>query len=184
MFNESGYQPPKQTTEFHKSTERINYREIDSGIRGLIENLNKLPFISTDSSCEGHLLKHFVYPKLFPKQNHSFIKGGSLIYFIDEKHSQASIFTKMVEEIVDKYSFIHFGVHDCGEKDCTIEGAQTIRLDHTDLTNAELIDKDDSVETIMRKRFETPTRIGQQRIKHFQHFWRELNDLVKSFLRK
>lgn len=37
----------------------VPLEEIEPGIRNLVEIVNKIPFVDTDQSCEGHIIRHY-----------------------------------------------------------------------------------------------------------------------------
>lgn len=163
-------------TEFHKLTEPINYSEIDSGIRELVQKLNELPFVSTIGSCEGHL-RNQAYDVL-PEAGHSFIFNGDLIFFADKTNPKTSTLKEKINQLIEKYPFVSIHEHHCDEEDCSIEGAQCIDLDYSDLTHIEDIADTDSLENMVLKRHQVPTETGQERIEAFHQFWSDFNNTI------
>ena len=174
-------------SEFHKSEELEDYSEVDSGIQELSQGLDKLPFVSTISGicCEGHLRNNLGPNSLSderPENGYSFLFGGQLFFYIDKTDPKTSILIEKINQLIEKYPFASIHEHHCNEEKCLIEGSQCIELDHSDLTLADTITDDDSLETMHKKRFQVPTKIGQERVDAYHQFWSELNKIVKESL--
>jgi hypothetical protein len=171
--------PPRKLVVFEKRD--VNYEEIDANVRGLIRRLNKIPFVSTVSSCEGHLLDEYYMTETIPDNGCMFIIPGHIIFDIDRANPQWQVFFEKVKGLVDKYPFAEIREHHCNEEECKIEGFQCLNLDSEDLTCPETIVESDTLETMVKKRYQVKTPIGKKRIKEFRRFWSELNEIAEEF---
>lgn len=159
----------------------IDYREIDKGIRELVFTLNKIPYIATQSSCEGHL-KDYSMESFFPDKGHKFLYGGDIIFKIDKKNPKSAEFLRDVQKLKDKHSFFDLKEHHCGDKNCGMEGSQIISLTNEDLISSQIIDDKNNLETIVKKMHQVKTSAGKQRLSHYQEIWDDFLEIAEKYL--
>lgn len=100
----------------------MNYEEseIDPGIIKLVNLINKIPFIETDLSCEGHVENPYArdFP-ITPDMDEVFMRSGGLLFYVDGKldvskttikidyfnHPLAKKFLRRLEKLTKKYPF-------------------------------------------------------------------------------
>jgi hypothetical protein len=100
----------------------MNYKksDIDSGIRNLVDLINKIPFVETDLSCEGHIENPYSRSSpITPDMNEVFIRSGGLSFYIDGQldvskvpikidhfnHPLAKEFLRRLKKLTKKYPF-------------------------------------------------------------------------------
>jgi len=160
----------------------IDYLEIDRPIWPLVKTLNAVPFITTQSSCSGHLRDYYARPGDFtPDSGHHFLFIGDIIFKVDDAYPNAGQFLDELREVQRRYSFVRFNEHYCGESRCDIEGSQVFVLDSNDLTSSEPIHDTDTIDVMIRKRHQVTTPVGQQRISEYLRVWRDFMVLAHKY---
>ena len=171
--------PLQKPIVFEKENIDYEYERIDKNIKELIRRLNKIPFVSTVSSCEGHLKDHLNVN--ISDRGCMFIMPGHIIFNMDKTNSQWQVFLGKVNKLVKKYPFAEINVHHCENEGCRIEGAQCLDLNVYDLTHPETIVGTDSLETMEKKRYQVKIPIGKGRINEFHRFWSKLDKIAGEF---
>lgn len=86
---------------------KIDYRKIDPGVRDVVRELNRIPFVRTVASCEGHVMKR--WEKYRADDGCLFLYQGFVGMDIDERDEHARCFITDVAEMTRKYPFANFG---------------------------------------------------------------------------
>jgi len=98
-----------------------NESEIDAGIRDLVNLINKIPFVKTNSSCEGHVENPYAREApITPDMDEVLIRSGGLSFYVDGQldvselpkitidhfnHPLAEEFLSRLEKLTKKYPF-------------------------------------------------------------------------------
>lgn len=163
--------------------DHVNYEEIDLGVRDLVAILNGTLFISTQSSCEGHLKDKIIGTNgksyILPEQGFAFLYEGHLYFRVDKRYKAAIAFLNKIEDLQNKYPFVDYGVHRCHEPQCSIEGSSLLTLGTSDLTHQEFT-AGDSLDQWLRKRDQVPIIEAEKRIGEYRQVWSD----VLAFARK
>ena len=160
--------------------ERINYAEIDIGVQDLVRGMNRIPFVATQSSCEGHLLYSSRYG-LVPDEGCAFLTSGHVIFRLDRRYGAYRRFLEEVGSLTRKYSFVDLSEHNCGKQGCQTEGSITLNLYHHDLTQPEPIVSTDNFETMFKKRWQVTIGAGSKRVEQFREVWSDLLGVVQRY---
>jgi hypothetical protein len=86
---------------------RVDYSEIDPGIRDAVRALNKIPFVETVASCEGHILKRHYGHRADP--GFAFLDGGYIGMYVDGTDKNSAAFLGDMAGVARKYHFANFG---------------------------------------------------------------------------
>lgn len=162
--------------------EQIDYSEIDSGIRDLVSILNEIPFVRTQSSCEGHLRDYSGWTNIHPDQSHKFLNSGTMIFRVDRRYKLANELIREIRELESKYPFVELTKHHCDEPGCSIEGSQVLDLDYSDLTHPELINGKDDLEQMVKKRHQVQTEVGERRVAEYKQVWSDFLVMAKRYV--
>src|SRR3989344_1478188 len=159
---------------------KINYQEIDAGIRDLVRLLNEVPFLATESSCEGHL-KYNIGPA-YAYPGHAFIDSGHIMFWLDNSYTSTELFLHDLTHLVKQYDFLDLREHHCYKgKDCSIDGIKHLDLGHLDLTHVDTIKDSDTLETMIKKRRQVPEHVGEKRIAEYAQVWHELAEIARRY---
>lgn len=91
----------------HMEPGGIDYAEIDAGVRDAVRALNRIPFVETVASCEGHVQRrHYGHPA---DPGFAFLHGGYLGMYVDEEDRRAAPFLRDMAGLARKYHFSDFG---------------------------------------------------------------------------
>jgi len=158
---------------------------VDAGIRDLVSILNAIPFVETESSCEGHLrdVKGMGCLTVFPDKDHKFLDSGDLIFRVDRRYKLTKEFLIDLKNLRNKYPFVNLSEHHCDTYKCRIEGFQSLYLDFADLTNQELCTKTDDFELQTKQLFQVPTEVGEKRIAEFKQAWSDCLAIAIKYFR-
>ncbi|MBI1969726.1 hypothetical protein HYS48_03440 [Candidatus Woesearchaeota archaeon] len=158
----------------------INYGEIDEGIRDLVQKLNDIPFVATQSSCEGHIRPSMA--DIFPDEGHALLDGGHIIFRVDRRYKGGRHFLEEMARLPETYPFVALHVHHCKEFPCEIEGSHSISLGCEDLTDSEAF-QGDTLEAHIKRRFQVPTQQGYQRLQEFRGVWANVLTIAERYVR-
>lgn len=160
---------------------RINYGKIDYNVRTLVRRLNEIPFIATQSICEGHLRDDSGWTGFLPDDGHKFLYGGDVIFSVDKNHERARRFLTDVKDLETRYGFVDLHVHHCRSDGCSIEGSRVLDLDYSDLTHSETILEGDTLEVMIKKRHQVAIPVGEQRIREYGLVWSDLLNIANRY---
>lgn len=159
--------------------------DIDEGITHVIYALNRIPFVVTLSSCEWHLRDN-LFPNigtLLADEGHKFLFDWHITFKVDEKHPRFQEFLNDIKKLCDKYPFVELSEkHHCDDPDCLAEGSQELSLGYHDLTQPETINKDDSFETMWKKRHQVETSVGIKRMEDCQKIREETYNIARKYV--
>jgi|SRR3989344_388754 len=159
----------------------IDYVEVDPDIRDLVYAMNELPFVATQSSCQGHLADSSTGYDILPDEGHKFMKGGSLIFRVDHRYGKSRPFLANVKGLEEKYHFVSLHQHELTDP-AVIRGVYVLDLDCSDLTQAYLIDaENDPFDILYKKRCQVPTDMGRRRLEEFGRVWPDLATVVEGY---
>ncbi|MBR9704029.1 hypothetical protein GOV12_01350 [Candidatus Pacearchaeota archaeon] len=160
----------------------INYQEIDEGIRDLVCTLNQIQYVTTQTSCEGHLRDDSGRTEFFPDQGHKFLYRGDMIFKVDVQHPNAQQFLSDVQQLKRRYFFVELYEHHCGDEDCSIEGYQVLNLGYCDLIRPKTINNYDILEVIVKKKHQVKTSVGMHRIRDYQRVWTDFLAIAERYV--
>ena len=163
--------------------EQIDYSQIDVGIRDLVSILNGIPFIQTQSSCEGHLRDDSGWTGILPDGGHKFLYGGDMIFRVDRRYKLAREFLREVKNLHTNYSFVELNEHHCNNSGCNMGGSKILDLDYSDLTHPELINGKDDLEQMVKKRYQVPTAVGEKRLAEYKQVWSDFLVIAKKYVK-
>lgn len=72
--------------------DKIDYRELDAGIREAVMGLNKIPFLATTASCEGHVKKKNDFGE-YVGRDELFITRGFIAFEMDHSYEKSREFS-------------------------------------------------------------------------------------------
>lgn len=173
---------------------QINYKEIDSGIRDLVGLLNEIPFVATESSCEGHLRPSvFVFSKqptsqrtahgekVFADSGYGFIDGGHIMLRCDRKNRHAKTFLNDLEELAKKYDF--FSIYARQSRQARYYFLRTDTPATPEITANLVADIPFDVRKTKAKQIcQVKLAEGQKRLKEFEKAWNDVREIAKKYI--
>ncbi|MBT5021380.1 hypothetical protein HOK51_01645 [Candidatus Woesearchaeota archaeon] len=160
-------------------TDTIN-GTLDLGIEQLVHTLNKIPFITTQASCEGHLADKCF--GVYAEPNRKMLYGGDMIFKVNSDNPKANDFLDELKSLEQKYHFVDLDEHHCGNPDCSIEDSMCFVFDQHDLTQIHTLTDEDDLKTSMKKSFQVKPADGIQRIKEYASVWKEFLEIANKYL--
>ena len=174
---------------------QINYANIDSSIRIMVQEMNKIPFVRTLKSRAGRLddmlLRDIQGEEPFSKEewalppeekkiaakpedgNIMITKG--YVNFTVRAHPQARDFLLDLKELASKYSF---AVLDCVDK------KWSFTLDCNDLTHEHEVEENDDYTVRNKKQHEADEEKAKKRITKFQEIRDKVMKIVEKYVWK
>ena len=176
---------------------QINYFEIDAGIRDLVHLLNEIPFIATESSCEGHCRNStfVVVPskqstrrtahgeKVFADKGCAFVDGGHIMFRCDKRYNSAEAFLSDLEELAKKYDF--FGIRVCPSMQARYYLVRTddVLAPPGKMAKPEANDISfDIYKTKVKQFWQVKIADGQNRLNEFKKAWRDVEEITKKYI--
>lgn len=174
----------------------INYSQIDAGVRDLVRLLNEIPFVATESSCEGHLRYFgFVFSKqptsmrtahgekIFADYGYVFVTGGHVLFRCDKRYIQARVFLSDLEELAKKYDFLN--IEACSYKRTKCYSVSTYTPVKPEII-ADLVDEDipfDVRKTKAKQFWQVKLAEGQKRLEEFKKVRNDLEEIAGKYAR-
>lgn len=159
-------------------TRNINYTEIDKEIVELIRTLNKIPLTTTIESCAGHLRHRIVDPRygtFIPDEGHKFLFDGYIFFNVDESHPKSQRFLSDTKELKKTYPFVSLE-----EQVYNFETCRELRLGHSDLTPVETVEREDTMQTVLKRVHQVETSVGRKRVKEYKSVWNDILSIARE----
>lgn len=166
----------------YMESEKIDYNMIEPGIRSLVEQMNKIPFIETVSSCEGHM-GDSIFEGFAPDPGFTFMNGGHIAFDIEAGHLESAGFAKEVSELTKRNGFSAFNDVEVGPEHVHMVSFNTSYMGGhiSDLARHEKMEESDSVEIRLRKSCQVDTAAAEKRKLEYKKFWSELENIAKKY---
>jgi hypothetical protein len=163
---------------------KMDYDLIEPGIRGLVRQMNAVPFIETVSSCEGHV-GDFLFKGASPEAGFTFINGGHIAFDVLPS-PKAEGFLGEVGELAKSRSFSSLKEVGMGEESVYMVNFDTTHVGGhvSDLVKKKGIEDSDDNEERVRKSFQVDTTAAGRRKWEYQDFWGEMEKIAKKYSEK
>ena len=165
-------------------------------MRDLVRLLNEIPFIATESSCEGHLRNStFVFvpsksptrrtahgEKVFADKGYAFVDGGHIMFRCDKRYNHAKAFLSDLEGLAEKYDF--FSIRVCPSKQARYYLLRTdIPVKPETIANFVVADIPfDAYKTKTKQFHQVKIAEGQNRRDEFEKCWRDVREITKKYI--